>query len=151
MLRWTSVVTVIVLGFAPTAHADDQAAPALFCVFPQAKPLPGCFKGNSLSEAHVRECEARNARKKKVSPRLRIDGGRWIPFAPDRWRCVRVPADKAFQFQIENYGTLFYSDRMVMPDDCPSRRVDLIRPTFYGSMWAKCSKRRADRDDIVDP
>ena len=152
MIRgWLAALTALglVAALGSPVHADNKA-PTLFCVFPQSTPLPECFKGNSISERAVRDCEERNKHRKKVPPRVRIDHGAWVEFAPDRWRCVSAPATKMFKFQIENHNKVFYSDRMTMPDTCATGRVDLIRPTFYGSMWAKCSKRKkVDGDDVV--
>lgn len=148
--RWL-IMGALLVGAGTRAHAEDKAA-TLFCVFPQSKPLEECFKGNSLSEQHVHECKKRNKKRKKVPPRVRIDRGAWVEFAPDRWRCLPAPTDKPFEYQIENHGKLFYSDRMTMPATCASGRVDLTRPTFYGSMWANCSKRKKiDRDETVTP
>lgn len=146
---WVVMVGAVVAtpSFADPA-ANAPAPTGLLCVFPQAKPLPECFKGSSISEQSVRDCEARNAKKKKVPPRIRVDGGPWVAFAPDRWRCVAAPVDKAFKFQVENYGKVYYSDRTRIPADCAGHRVDLTRANFYGSMWTKCSKRAADRDDV---
>lgn len=62
-----------------------------------------------------------------------------------------MPANKAFRFQIENHGRLYYSDRTSVPADCAAQRIDLVRANFYGAMWASCSKRKADRDDVVAP
>ncbi|CAN5833992.1 hypothetical protein BH11MYX2_BH11MYX2_35940 [soil metagenome] len=137
------------LGGLSTAHAETPAA--LFCVFPQAKPLPECFKGSATSEESVHACDERNKRRKKVPPRVRIDKGSWITFAPDAWRCLPAPVGTPFAFQIENHGTVFYSARVTIPTtECATGRVDLTRPSFYGSMWAACSKRKqTDRDDVV--
>ena len=135
------------------ARADKPGAASLFCVFPESKPLPECFKGSSLSEQQVLDCDERNKRRKKVPPRVRIDKGPWVEFSRTTWRCLPAPVGKSFLYQIENHGTLFYADRMTIPTTpCPTGRVDLVRPNFYGSMWAKCSKRKnTDRDDVVTP
>ncbi len=156
MSTWIQrIATIGVLSsVASLANADTAAAPdrpALFCVFPESKPLPECFKGSATSEKAVLACDQRNARRKKVPPRFRIRDGEWTEFAADRWRCVAVPVDKSFRFQIENHGRLYYSDRTSVPADCATRRIDLTRANFYGAMWASCSKRTADRDDIVAP
>lgn len=144
-------VAVVLVTVAP-AGADTPAS-SLFCVFPASKPLPECFKGSSLSELHVDRCNERNKRRKKVPPRVRIDKGAWVEFSPTTWRCLPVPVGKSFMYQIENHGALFYSDRMTVPTTpCPTGRVDLTRPNFYGSMWANCSKRKTtDRDEVVTP
>jgi hypothetical protein len=145
------VCAVALLITVEPAGADKPAS--LFCVFPESKPLPECFKGNSISEEDVRQCEARNKRRKKVPPRVRINKGQWVELSPTTWRCLPAPIGKSFKYQIENHGKLFYSDRMTIPTTpCPTGRVDLTRPNPYGSMWARCSKRtNTDRDEVVTP
>ena len=135
---------------AGRAHAEPDRT-GLVCVFPASKPLPECFKGSATSERAVDACERRNAKRKQVPPRIRIDAGAWVTFAPDHWRCVAAPVGKAFRFQLENHGKLYYSDETTIPARCASLRVDLTRANFYGAMWASCSKRKSDRDEVVTP
>lgn len=136
----TSVI--VVCAAAASAYADGQ-----LCVFPAAKPLTECFKGNSISEDAVRACEERTAAMKPVPPRVRVDDGPWVTFAPDHWRCVAVPVGKRFRFQVENHGRSWFVDRTTLDPACKSARLDLFGPNFYGAMWATCSKRTATTTD----
>src|SRR5687768_2444497 len=84
------VCAIALLGTVEPAGADSPAS--LFCVFPESKPLPECFKGSSIpSEEYLSQCEARNKLRKKVPPRVRIDKGPWVELSPTSWRCLPAP------------------------------------------------------------
>lgn len=121
------------------ATSSAAAAPAL-CVPPRARAFTECAKGASLGEDDVARCRAREARRKPVPPRVRVDGGPWIAFALKAWTCVPIPATTV-RVALENFGRVFASWTLDASAPCPSQTFDVVGPNFYGAVYARCARR----------
>ncbi len=131
------------------ARADDHtSAPAVWlCAPPQSGPFNECWKGNSMDEAEVARCSARQATRRPRPSRLRLDVGPWIEFPPKTWRCVALPADRAVRVTIENFGRSYASWRQPPVATCRSGVLDIVGPNFYGAIYARCSRRAHTHDE----
>lgn len=128
------------LCLAATAAAADP----VLCVPPRARAFTECAKGASLGEDDVARCRAREAQRKPTPPRLRVDGGPWLPFDAKAWSCVPIPAAK-LRIAIENFGRAFATWTLDARAACPSQTFDVIGPNFYGAMYARCARRAHPR------
>jgi len=148
-------IVLCLLGLAGPARADvDPPATRWLCAPPRSGPFNECHKGNSLSEDEVRDCLARQRRRRPRPPRLRISqGGQhgpWVEIATRRWRCVAVPVGRS-RIDVENHGRIYASFRLDWPAGCRSDVLDLVGPSFYGAMYPRCSRRDHRRDDRSEP
>lgn len=145
----TSAAPDVVDSTALNAAATPVVATmGRFCFYPRTAPFAECSKGIALSEADVTQCEQALAKRKKRPPRIRIDGGAWLDFSADHWRCVEVPVATQFRYQLENYGRLFRSDRTSIDNSCKSHRIDLTAQNWYTAINTKCSKRTTN-DEVI--
>jgi hypothetical protein len=129
-----AVATLLLL--ATTAAAADP----VLCVPPRARAFTECAKGSSTGEDDVARCRVREARRKAVPPRLRVDGGPWVTFASKAWTCVPIPATKV-RIALENFGRVFASWTLDAGAPCPSQTFDVVGPNFYGAVYARCARR----------
>ncbi len=149
-VRSALVLVATLTAAAPGAWADAPR-PAWLCAPPRTQPFNECWKGESFGEREVDECRARQVRRRPRSPpRIRVDHGAWVALAPARWRCVPIPPRGRPRVFVENYGRVYqawYLDELARP--CASGVLDVVGPTFYGSMYARCSRRDHRRDERV--
>lgn len=114
--------------------------------FEPRRVLPACFKGDGSCTRRsdpVLDSPPRQTAP-RTQPRFRLGKGPWLPLSPTQWRCVPLALGERAVAAIEDHA-----ERLNIPADCPSRRVDIHIDSFYGSMRLRCSKRHGGNDELL--